>query len=335
MDLEKSINTPYGRVTFRPYTPEDESDVLDAWQAAFGQPMEPAIWRWKFHDNPYGRHMMMALNEAKEPIAMYNGVPVPGTWDGIPIRFTQLMDHFSHPAYRQVVEGRKGIFVLLADHFFDCWGGTENGSIFHYGFPGQKHFKLGKLFLDYTRVQPMTYFRVTPRQLRQLFAGQSWELATITRELFDQLWANQAEYYPISVNRDFDFLNWRFFSHPIRQYATWVSHDRSGKPVAYVIAHRDANTLRVADVFGARLSISEWKKLWRQIGRLWHQEGIQEVEMWLASGHFITQSLYAMGLQPSSEPFGVIPGGRSFDPRLRMEWMKSHFFFTQADLDLL
>lgn len=332
MELEKEIDTPYGPVRFRPYTPADEAVVLDAWQAAFGKPMDPAIWRWKFHDNPYGRQMMMALNTEKEPIAMYNGIPVAGNWQGQAVRFTQLIDHFSHPAFRRPVGGRKGIFVLLAEHFFDCWGDGQEGSAWHYGFPGKKHFQLGALFLDYERVQPFAFFHFHPRKLtRWRWPGRdAWTPMHTFGEEFDQLWLEVQAHYPFSMVRDRRFVQWRFGDHPAQKYELLGWREKQGSLGAYIAYTREGAFARVIDYLGPPPSSASW----RALGWYWQQQGIKDVAFWLPQGHFLTEFLHACGLKVQAEPLGVIPGGRSFAPLLSHRWVHDHLFFTQADLDL-
>jgi hypothetical protein len=336
MELEKSIDTPYGPVLFRPYRLSDESAVLASWQTAFGKPMDPEIWRWKFHDNPYGRQMMMALNEAGEPISMYNGVPVAGNWNGQAVKLTQLMDHFSHPDYRRPVEGRKGVFVMLAEHFFDCWGGVNKGTIFPYGFPGRKHFRLGEIFLQYTRVSPIRLFTWKTHQMKRFVwpMQNAWETLAIGGGHFDHIWKHSQSHFPFSIIRDERFIRWRFFEHPIYQY--WVAglKDHSGQYIAYVVGKNEHGTSKIVDLLSIPISDAQWRRAWKSLSSWLYKQGVSQVQLWLPEHHRLARPLLSLGVQAGPDHVGAVAGGRSFDLGLSMEWVAENFYYTMADTDL-
>ena len=116
--MDKMLETPHGSFNLRPYRDEDMEQVLDLWNRAFNQTMDRRLWRWKFHNCPFGRQTMLCFNGDNVPIAMYAGIPFHANWEGRSIRMTHLIDNMSHPAYRHLTNGRKGLFIQTAEHFF-------------------------------------------------------------------------------------------------------------------------------------------------------------------------------------------------------------------------
>ena len=141
--MDKVIDSTHGRFFIREYCNDDEQNVLELWEAAFGKKLSLDIWRWKFCRNPFGRQIMLCVNEQSKPVAMYSGIPYSANWKGKQVTFTQLIDNMSHPEYRFTVSRKKGLYALTVEKFVEKFGHSE-GSIMSYGFSGEKHYRFGK-----------------------------------------------------------------------------------------------------------------------------------------------------------------------------------------------
>jgi hypothetical protein len=335
MEVEKTLKTAHGRFLLRPYQDGDEEKVIALWEAAFNQKMDTRIWRWKFHDNPFGRQIMLCLTENRTPIAMYAGIPYQANWNGQKIRMTQLIDNMSHPDFRQATNGRKGLFIQTAEFFFEVYGGAH-ASVFHYGFPGQKHFKLGQLFLHYNMIKDGgSYLEASPSAIKRKYLLSFDGLHSTDQfdEGFDRLWQEAKNDFVFSVCRNQQFLQWRFASHPLNSYETYVLKNRKNGIVAYLIILIREKTATIVDIFGKN-DLATINKLVFQVSKIMKKKGVEKIRVWLPKNHFITKSLIDSGFIEMPEPLGIVPTGRSLFDNLNIQFALENIFYTMADGDL-
>ncbi len=334
--MKKTLETPQGTFYLRPYREEDMGQVIALWNCAFNQTMDERVWRWKFHNCPFGRQTMLCFTENHVPIAMYAGIPFRANWEGRSIRMTHLIDNMSHPEYRHLTNGRKGLFVQTAEHFFDTYGnGTEPG--FFYGFPGKRHFRLGAMLLDYNSLSGgaaylearlpkinIPFFRVPSKKVELL--------RHVTGEL-DELWNKAARYYPFSAVRDAQFMRWRFFDRPGADYHVYVY--RSGQSLsACAVVRFDTDAATIVDIL-ALPDENALRDIVRAIGSQCRKKRIRTMKIWLPAGHFTADMLQRQGFRGRQEPLGIVPTVRSFIRGLDVDYASANSYYTMADSDLL
>ena len=333
-DIIKELKTQYGKFILRPYTNNDEKEVIKLWQLAFNKKLDKRIWRWKFHNNPFGHQIILCLTENNTPIAMYGGIPYIANWNGQRIRITQLIDNMSHPNYRYATKGRKGLFVQTAEHFFEVYGGPH-ASVFLYGFPGQKHYRLGKIFLDYAMVKDGGgYYEAAPSQINKKYLFSSERIIkihTIDKRL-DRLWIEAQKDYVFAVCRNHQFLKWRFLNHPINKYEI-LALQKKNKLTAYAILTIKNETATIVDLFGKKSSLSISKIIFKiaQILKKWK---VKKIKIWLPKNHFVTKHLLHTGFTGKKEPYGIITAGKSFHNKLDEQFALKNLYYTMADGDL-
>lgn len=335
--MAEGIRTDRGTFFIRPYQEEDEEGVLNLWAAAFGKTMSRDLFRWKWLDNPYGHQIMLCVEEKGTPVAMYSGIPLRANWQGETVRFTHLMDHNSHPAYRNVLGGRTGIFVHTANAFFERFGGPQ-ASIFMYGFPGKRHFFLGEKILHYIPLRGGMVF-LSARLSDKMFRTRSFrgkiERIDSALSAFDDFSHECRRAFPFSVLRDAAFLEWRFFKHPDRKYEIWGYRSLLGRRLkAYAVLYRDGETMCIVDLVSLDDGVGLLDFMARLISVVSEKE-IAELKTWLPPNHFLTKGLTCGGFKIGPEPIGFIPGGRTFHDKLDMDQVSDQIFYTMADGDLI
>lgn len=335
--MDKILDTPHGRFILRPYRPEDEQGVLDLWKDAFGQEMEPAVWRWKYLDGPFGHRIVLCLDQDGRVVSAYPGVPYPFNCQGRIIRATHLMDSMSHPKYRGAISGRKGLFVQTAEHYYELYGG-DSESAFMYGFPGHRHHLLGKHLLGYASLPaPVLYFQAKkPRfSLLNQFSARvaRWEPGQ-PLEVFDTLFRELAPNYPLIAVRDAAFIRWRFLDHPTKCYHIWLASSRDGRYRGYVVTTRaEGGVVRIVDA----LLPDEPRLIRGFLHRLRHalRSEALSLEAWLPGQHFLLNSFLEAGFVLAEEPLGIVVSRtRSFSPGLDEAYVDVNLFYTMADGDL-
>lgn len=335
MEMEKTLETAHGRFLLRPYLDEDEERVIALWEAAFNQKMDKRIWRWKFHENPFGRELMVCFNDLGNPVALFGGIPYFAHLNGQKVRITHLIDNMTHPNFRQATDGRKGLFVQTVDYFIEVYCGPSN-TILLYGFPGLKHFKLGKIFLQYSMLKDGgSYLEANPSEIRQkhLFSLKGVKSITAFDDKFDKLLNDAKKRYPFSAYRDKQFLNWRFLSHPTNRYETFALENIIGNIESYLVIQIVGNVATMVDIFGKKNPMAI-NKLVFQGSKILRKKGVEKIRVWLPKGHFITKSLISSGFQEKPEPLGIVPTGRSFSGALDIGFVTDNLYYTMADGDL-
>ncbi len=332
MRVEKVIETERGRFLIRSYRPEDEAGVLSLWKAAFEKEISPALWRWKYLENPYNLQIALCVNEDGTILVMYGGIPYRTNWKGKTVCVTHLADIMSHPVCRGT-----GLFVRAGAAFFDLFAGPE-ATIFYYGFPGKFHFDIGEKYLEYTALKGGVGFltartaHLASRVTR--FGGQIEQISDIDNS-FDRLWKRCRDNYPFALVRDADFLRWRFFKHPLRKYELWGYRSYFKKGLkAYAVFAIEGEKARMVDLFGPPSEKTVTAFLTR-LGAQFAERGIERVETWLPGNHFLTRAAISAGFKPLEEPLGIILTGRSFHPALSLEWASANIYYSMADGDLL
>lgn len=336
--MEQKIETNQGLFVIRPFEEGDEEGVLSLWRAAFGRELPRDVWRWKYMDNPFGRLFMVCVTEDGLPVAACSSFPYRARWNGRDVLLAHVVDSMSHPGYRGSVGGKKGLFVRTVRRFLDDYAGPDS-AVFVYGFPGERHFKLGRMMLSYDRLpRGILYLRTSTgdlRPVRRRFAAKI-EPALQAGEAFSELARRAERCFPFAVTRDASFLKWRFFDHPKNTYRVWTYGSRFRKGIqGYAVVHIEGDRARLLDWF-----LMDGKDPARdfaaRLGFELRNEGVSFIETWLPRGHFLAEGLLSCGFREEPEPTGIVPAAvsRSFHPELPYQWAAEHLFFTMADGDL-
>ncbi len=321
---------------FRPYRITDEDKALKLWEAAFNQQADRKIWRWKFHNCPFGRQSMLCFNRHEEPVAMFAGIPYPANWDGRDIFMTHMIDNMSHPNYRQLRAERKTLFMKNVACYFKTYENSPK-LLYIYGFPGIKHFKLGNLMLQYSPIKPGVQYLESEIQNKKELLPSAGEETTILKKpvhRFDQMWEEASPHYPFAVKRNHAFIKWRFYDHPTNDYQLVVLKSPDEKILAYasLLASEDCATIVDIVVKPDRIHL---KKILHKIMAICDDQNIKTIRTWLPKQHFLTEMLMADGFNPFPEPLGIIPAQRSFSYNLQYAFTSKSIFYTIGDTDLL
>jgi hypothetical protein len=335
--MEKTIVINNDKFIIRPFNEKDENKVLSLWKVAFDKDMPIPIWKWKYIDNPFNQNILLCINKDNLVCVMYGGIPYFANFGGKLIEITQLMDIMSHPDYRKT-----GLFIHSANAFFDYFGCPERSSIL-YGFPGKYHFAIGEKYLKYEKIKPsVCYLKLHTSDLLTNQKAQKTKFGFKIKKVnkidssFDKLWNNYHTFYPLSVIRDAKFLNWRFMKHPFNKYEIWVYKNFiSGNLKAYVILSRkDNKKVSIVDMLFPS-SAEVVNDFFTKFVKVLYDQHIEIIETWLPSNHFMIDLLKSIYFKSFTEPIGIIPTVRVFDPEMTINWVSKSLYYTMADADLL
>lgn len=337
--MAQRLTTPSGDFFIRPFEPGDEQGVLALWREAFGHELAYEIWRWKFLDNPFGRQIMLCVHENRTPVAMFACLPYPALCQGERLWVSHAVDNMSHPQFRGALSGRKGLFVQTAEAFFQFYAGPE-GSVFVYGLPGQRHFRLGQIVLRYSELPGgIAYLEADTRDVIRRFSPFAGRIRQVNadHQSFDHIMQKLSSEYPFFVQRGAQFMLWRFGLHPVYRYEMWTAYSAAGlRPKGYAVIKLEDDQAVIVDMM-LEENHKTMKDFWARLASRLAEKGIQKFKTWLPGGHFQIRLLQECGFVLQPEPIGFVPAAveRTFDPRLSFSWASQNMYYTMADGDLL
>lgn len=238
-------------VRIRRYRPGDGPAINRGFERIFGKARELDDWEWKF---PVGEreNTILIAEEDGEVLAHFAAIPVSLRVEGRRIRAGQVVDVYS--------VRRQGLFLRLVDRFYEELCGP-GGLELIYGFPGERHFRLGVRRLRYSEPVPVRFWsrRVQPevgpadhrgRQiLRKLRRGWGARASGVSVRrgfdpaLVDRLWERASPRFPVCAVRDRTWIEHRFVDRPGVEYlhrTIW----RGGEPAALAVLRLEAGGWR-------------------------------------------------------------------------------------------
>ncbi len=326
---------PRAEIHVRPLVSGDRDQVIALWQAAFGKSLHPDVWQWKFQ-GVFGNRCMVAEHANGQLIAMFGGVPYQAHCQGRRVEIVHLWDNMSHPQYRGLLGGRRGVYVRTIDAFLEAYCG-DGKVVFLYGFPGERHFRLGQLTQNYGRLEG----GVACLQGNVPDISLPARVARVERLMdpdgrLDGLAALFDRQLPFWVRRDRRFIEWRYFRHPQRQYRVYVGRKRWRRDYTGLMVLTGAAEPGLGVVVDFMLPQDRQQALAFLAGMWmeWQWLGWQTVRVWLPANCPARKVWEAMGFVEIPEPFGMIATGRSFSSALDWSWASQNLFYTMGDGDL-
>ncbi len=222
----------------RPACRDDVPALGDLFEEVFGARRDPAIWIWKYFDNPRGC-MSFVCEAAGRLVAHCAGTPVVFRDRGRDTLALQVSDIMSSPRHTGGA-GRGGVFYRTMKGFFDAYCGP-NAIPVVYGFPGERHRLVGERLLGYSAVEPVCEFHLDAGTASR----RPEPLALRDLDFFGRL--------PLRTGavRDLTYLRWRYADHPVARYGKVAVRRRllPGTQIAALV-REDDRMLQVMEVAG-------------------------------------------------------------------------------------
>ncbi|SHH30537.1 GNAT family N-acetyltransferase [Desulfosporosinus lacus] len=241
------------------YLPENLPETIEMTREYYGDSWisDSDFLKWQYEANPAGPAMIRLARDVETD-------QLAGQYVVIPMRFkafNELIEGtLSLNTLTRQIYGGQGIFTGLAKAVYqDC---AEQGSLFCYGFPNPNSYpgfirKLG--FTDLGSVplllRPLNTNALVRKRLGSLLATLSlpfhfyykvkdrsderYEVYPLTPSNLSEMnafWAKVQDKYPIMGIRDADYLRWRYFDIPLRDYQVYgVRQKNSTQLLGYIV----------------------------------------------------------------------------------------------------
>ena len=206
------------------YKKGDEFKILELFELVFKQKLSIENWKWRFRDNPAGKHFIKLMWDNDLLVGHYAVSPTIMQVDGQDVLTALSLTTMTHPDYTG-----KRIFKTLSKSLYDeleqnhackaIWGFPNNNS--HYGFV--KHLGWSNLALMHTL--GLNAKKIKPKGLK--FQAQEIQHFDEAHSKFINDKINASVY----VKRDETYLNWRFIDKPNTNYYCYEFNSEFDKAI--------------------------------------------------------------------------------------------------------
>ena len=204
-----------------------QADVSRLFERVFAKPLSPALWTWKYAD---GRGYSLGLYKRGQGLLGHYGSTIRTLLiRGKSRKGLQICDVMVDVRARGVFS-LNGPFARLTAKFIDSYIANSPSKTIGFGFPSDRHLRLGSLLQHYTPVASMMEVSFNRSQC-QIISGSPWIALKvdwandITRTEIERLWLLMAADLAGSnvAERSYDWWRHRYANHPSGVYqAFWL-----------------------------------------------------------------------------------------------------------------
>ncbi|MDD3653281.1 MAG: GNAT family N-acetyltransferase [Desulfotomaculaceae bacterium] len=201
-----------------PYRPDDEHEIIKLFKLVYGRDMSMNYWRWRFVDNPAGRHMIDLCWDGPILAGHYAVSPVIMSIRGKEYLTALSMTTMTHPDYRN-----KGIFTALAQSLYRRL--QDQGVVMVWGFPNNNSYHGFMNKLSWFPLTQVPKLATSDFRFPNMVAGhRNTEIIEVKKidERFDQLWQSLDRSGVNMVVRSSKYLQWRYMDNPVNQYQVFA-----------------------------------------------------------------------------------------------------------------
>jgi hypothetical protein len=183
----------------------DHIEILKLFTKSFGKDLSYDFWKWRFEDNPFGKHMIKLCWEDDILIGHYAVSPIEFIHNGNIDQGSLSMTTMTHPDW-----SGKGIFGKLAQDLYKDLEEIYNHS-FVYGFPNSNS--------HYGFVKNLGWedLGTIPTLSLKRFQNFSSSISFSTYNNFEKVKVKEAD-NKFTIHKTQKYLDWRYTNNPINEY---------------------------------------------------------------------------------------------------------------------
>ena len=321
--------------TIRAYGEGDEAAILELFARSFHQPRTRAHWEWKYRRNPWGNGRISEAFDAEGAlVGHYCGYPVPFYDRGIERLAHQIGDTMTAPHVRHIGRGRTSILGRAATHFYDTFCAGQVA--FNYGFNVANIQRFSMLFLNATRVEPVTY-RVLARPVAPIgrvarwMGGYQLEIVRDPAAEFDRFFDRVKDAYGFLIRRDARYIRWRYLECPDVPYVV-IAVRKWRKLAGWIAIRIRENRLSWGDALFDPACRGAIEVMLRHIVPGYP---VEAVEAWFPPRpKWFHEELERLGFETKPEPQELSLMCVPFTMSDAVDRMRSDLYYTMGDSDL-
>ncbi|MBN1552440.1 GNAT family N-acetyltransferase, partial [bacterium] len=333
----------------------DLTSVNRLFTSVFGIKRSAAAWHWKFQENPHGKSIILLAFSDHDLIGHYALIPRKINLFGSLKNAYQEVDLMINSKY-----SAGGVFRKMGKHIYNIAG--EQDCPFTFGFPNQTSLPAGKRILGWRAIGSIPLFTLLLNPidfLKNKFSNQEINknhysipdkiyhriisLRFRSRKKTNQIkiFDNQTVRLLQNINRgknfyferEEEYLNWRYFNHPDKNYLIVCSGPDPEPEGVAIFCHSDHQT-QIAEF---ELKYSEDYETAKALMMAIYSDALKRqsfaIRMWMLESDPYVSMLHSLGFSPrDSKIHHVI---RSFmDPESnRLIWDPERWYISSGDSD--
>jgi hypothetical protein len=305
-------------------TAADVPSLLLLFERAFGHAMPAEQWRWKYKGiDPMGS----IVRRDDEPVAFYGGIPRRIRYFGAARTGVQISDVMVVPEERGILT-RRGAFFRTASAYADRYVGPNRPYALAFGFPSERHARLGERLGLYARVDEILEASWTALDAHPGLRYKARLLQAHQITIVDELWqrmSNSLADLCIGV-RDAAHIAHRFLAHPTVAYLPFlITHRFTARAIGLVVLRDHAHAgLELVDAIAEPSSIPALVRVGRRVAA---RLGRSKLFAWLTPSAAVYFDDPAVS--PAGVPVPTIVWGASPD----LAKLRGHWWLTGGDSD--
>lgn len=312
---------------------KDLKGILSLRKIVFGEmeqdKLDERFWRWEFEEGPEGKAFIYIVEDENRVIGHFADVPRRFSFQGEAVLGTLSLDLMVHPDY-----WRRGIFTAMGR--YGAQRVKQADGLFMTAFPIRQETILGFKKIGWKEVvklpvlvYPIRFSGIVNRYLHFLplsvFIGgvarffytflfkarrrnesKQIEIEEIVQldDQFESFWRQALSLRLIMGIRDRNYLTWRYFQHPTRNYTIYRAK-KSGEMMGYIVLRKvellNFNSAVIVDL----LALDEVTLTALVEKGIHHsrQEGADLLGFMVPKVHLYYKILRGMGFLPSPKTF--------------------------------
>ncbi|MGE0684067.1 MAG: GNAT family N-acetyltransferase [Candidatus Binatia bacterium] len=304
----------------RSYRAGDEQGICRLFSTVFQLELPLAVWRWKYlrDGNP---PPVFVAEEDGQIICHFGAIRQRLVWQDTEGWGFDSVDTMVHPHQ----QGR-GLFRRTVQAFMRelC----EGQSWFMYGFPTERHRRLGELLVGYEPIARVYRLHKATSLLGPAHENRETAFDMLPLD-WDVQWQRLEPQFDLVNRRDRAFLVWRYWMRPGKRYRFVTV---LGEPVLAVVGINKGKA-SLMEFLVEPENIVLARALLAGVEAILQDERVSDVEAWFPAFTWESRFLRDLGGFAAEEAEHWLEC-RLFDRRFSAVWLAEHFYYSLSDFDV-
>lgn len=359
-DIHKVSPKKKNKITIRKFSRGDGEALTTLCQEVFERKIRNDYWKWKFYDNPAGKHFAFVALDGEKIIGAIACIPMKATFGGKVILASQATDLMIAQDYRRATP----FFRLSQFVQRDVW---DKNTDFIYGIAKKEHCDIYTKLLGYHRFGPLHMMIkilnpspfLNKRLKNKILSCSIGALSACSLKLSnlyksrshrgieirdvdqfspdnDELCREHDREHKITIARDSEYLNWRYFRNPIQKYRAFASFNEGKRTGFIILCLKEKDGIRrgyIVDLVTSPSAEDSTDRLIAKAVSYFYDEKADSINAWMLSNTLPYQIMTRSGFVPRPTHHYMLVKAKP--PGLDDEFIsnRSNWYLTLGDSD--